>query len=590
MAPDSPATPTWRLTTPDAAQVRGLATGLGVSPLVATLLANRGFAGPAQARPHLNPDLSQLTDPMLLPDMPAACKRLMVAIERGHTILVHGDYDVDGVTGTALLVRLLRHLGADVHWHIPSRFDDGYAFGDHSLRKAAEVGAQLVVSVDNGTSSADVIASLSGMGIDTIVTDHHEPPADGVLPQALAIVNPKREDCTYPFRELCGAAVAFKLAWGLCQEITGERQVRPDLRDFLVDAMGLVAIATVCDVVPLEQENRVLAHFGLKSLGAARLPGFRALLEVADLKGRPLTAEDVAFQIGPRINAAGRLDTAARAVEVLLAEDDVAARLAAGRLDQFNKQRRELERALLDQALAQARPFGEDPECPVIVIGDQGWHQGLVGIIAARLVDRFHKPAIVIGFDGETGRGSARSVTGVSILDCMHGASEYFDRYGGHEAAAGCELIPEHLEAVRHAVCDRAKRVLAENPPPEAQLQIDFDLPFEHMGEETMRSLERLEPFGTGNEQPVLLSQDLRLAEPPRRVGGEGEHLMLQLRRGNTVLRAMFFGQGRRAEELAMGLPLHAVYTPRRNHFRGQSSLQLLLKDLHVGPTPPLAP
>ncbi|HPF15688.1 MAG TPA: single-stranded-DNA-specific exonuclease RecJ, partial [Planctomycetota bacterium] len=500
-----------------------------------------------------------------------------------------GDYDVDGVTGTTLLVRLLRHLGAQVHWHIPSRFDDGYSFGEHSLRKAAQVGAQVVVSVDNGTSSADIIAALSGMGVDTIVTDHHEPPK-GALPQAVAIINPKLDGCPYPFRELCGAAVAFKLAWGLCQRITGSDRVRPDLRDFLVDAMGLVAIATVCDVVPLEKENRILAHYGLKALAAARTPGFRALLQVTGLEGRVLTAEDVAFQIGPRINAAGRLDSAARAVEVLLAESQDEALRAARLLDDLNLQRRALERELTQEAMIQAEAYGHHPEFPVIVLGGAGWHQGLVGIVAARLVDRFHKPAIVFGFEGEEGRGSARSIPGFSVLDAMHGAREQFSRYGGHEQAAGGEVRFEDLETLRESVNQRAREMLERDPLPIPTLEIDFDLPFEHMVEESMRAIERLEPFGSGYEQPVLLSRDLRLAEAVRRVGPNGEHLMLRVRRGEVVHRAMFFGQGERADELQMGLPLHLVYTPRRNTFRGQTELQLLVRELHVGDAPPLQP
>ncbi len=579
--------PQWKLQAPDPGQVDRLCQSLGVPRLLAVLLANRGFEADASTRQHLAPNLQDLHDPFLLPDMEAACERLQKAVENQHTILVHGDYDVDGVTGTALLVKLLRHLGADVAWHIPSRFEDGYSFGEHSLRKAAEVGAQVVVSVDNGTSSTETIASLAGMGVQTIVTDHHEPPL-GELPPAIAIVNPKLATSTYPFRELCGAAVAFKLAWGLCQKMSGGGRVRDDLREFLVDAMGLVAIATVCDVVPLEKENRILAHYGLKALGASKSPGIRALLEVTQLAGKPLTAEDVGFQIGPRINAAGRLDSAARAVEVFLAEEATRARQAAQTLDQLNQERRSLERTLTAAALELAEPFGQDPACPVIVVGEQGWHPGLIGIVAARLVDRFQKPAIVFGFDGEQGRGSARSVPGFSILDAMHGASDWFPRYGGHAQAAGCDACETDLPVVRKAICDRAEELLQGEGLPTPTLEIDADLPLAEMVETQMRVLDRLRPFGQGNREPVLLSRDVRLAEPPRQVGGGGEHLMLRVRQGEVVHPAIFFGQGARAAELEMGQPLQVVYTPRWNTFRGETRLQLLVKDLHPGDGAPL--
>ncbi|MCA9000942.1 MAG: single-stranded-DNA-specific exonuclease RecJ [Planctomycetes bacterium] len=581
--------PLWRIQTPDPAHLEDLVQKHGVSRLVASLLANRGHRAGQATASHLEPNLQDLADPMALPDMELACERLERAIRDGEMILVHGDYDVDGVTGTTLLVRLFQHLGARVSWHIPSRFDDGYSFGEHSLRKAEEVGARVVISVDNGTSSVETIGALKAMGIDTIVTDHHEPPK-GDLPAAVAIVNPKLETSTYPFRELCGAAVAFKLAWGLCQRISGSERVRDDLRQFLVDSMGLVAIATVCDVVPLENENRILCQYGLKALGASRAPGFQALLEVTNLTGRTLCAEDVAFQVGPRINAAGRLETAARAVEVFLAPDLVSGRNAARRLDDLNIQRRELERELTELAMAQAEPFAQDDDMPVILVGGQGWHQGVIGIVASRLVDRFGKPALVFGFDGDEGRGSARSVPGFSILEAMHAGAEFMGRYGGHEQAAGCDLSEKNLPALREAINREARRILEERPLNAAHLEIDADVPFENMVEAQMRQIDRLEPFGSGNGAPVLLSRDLRLADSPRRIGADGSHLMFQVRQGNVVHKALFFGAGARASELAPARPVHLVYTPRWNTFRGETSLQLVVKDMHCGDRLPLAP
>ena len=575
----------WKLRSPADGLARDIARRHALSPVVAALLAARGWNDPDALERHLVPRQTDLFDPFGLPDMRAATARLRTAIERGQTILVHGDYDVDGVTGTALLVRLLRELGADAQWHIPNRFTDGYSFGAHSVEQAQRVGASVVVSVDNGTSAGDVIAELARHGIDTIVTDHHEPPR-GALPDAVAIVNPKLEDSTYPFRELCGAAVAFKLAWGLCQEITGTERVSDELRTFLVDAMAYVAIATVCDVVPLIGENRIFAGYGLRSLGASQNPGLAALRDVAGLASdRPLDAEDVAFQIGPRINASGRLGSAHRAVELLLATDADHARSLARELDEMNVERRRIERELLDEAVAAAEPYADARQHPVLVIAGEGWHQGVVGIVAARLSERFARPALVIGLDKGHGRGSARSVPGVSVLELLHAGAQHVDRYGGHEQAAGCEVRADNVDALREAMRARALELYAEGMP-EAPLWLDCEIPFGACNDLLMRELDRLRPFGEQNEKAVFLSRDLRLAEPPRVVGKTGDHMILVLRDGPHALRGIAFGQASRDVELGMGRALDVVYSPRWNTFRGETKLELLVRDFRTGPRP----
>ncbi len=575
------ALPRWNLRAADPERVSDLARAIGVDPLLARLLVLRGFADAERARVHLAPHLKSLHDPFLLPGMEAATERLLRAIEGGEPILVHGDYDVDGVTGTALLVRLFTLLGAKVHWHIPNRLTDGYSFGPHSLERARECGAKIVISVDNGTSAAETIAALAAAGVETIVTDHHEPPR-GALPVATALVNPKLADSTYPFRELCGGAVAFKLAWGLCQKVSGASRVRDDLREFLVDAMGYVAVATVCDVVPLVDENRVLARYGLKALEHTRTPGLAALLAVAGLGGRRLNAEDVGFQVGPRINASGRLGSAQNAVELLLARDEGEAKRLAKRLDDTNLERRSIERELLVLAVADAERFDDPERWPVIVVAGQGWHSGVVGIIAARLVDRYGRPALVIGLDGEEGRGSARSVPGFSILEAMHGGAAHMQRYGGHEQAAGCEVRADAIEDLREAVCARARELLGVSPPTGPSLDIDAEFPFPAMTPRLMQELDRLEPFGQDNEKPLFLARDVRLAEPPRAVGQGGEHLLLRIRRDAHVLKALAFGKAARQDELAMGAPLSIVYTPRWNTFRGETNLELVIEDFRA--------
>ena len=576
----------------DPEAVRRLVRHHRLPEVVARLLVCRGHRPGGEVETHLGARLNDLHAPAALPGMGAACERIARAVRGGERILVHGDYDVDGVAGTALLMRAFERLGADAVWHIPNRLTDGYSFGPHSVARARAVGARVVVSVDNGTSAGATIEELARAGIDTVVTDHHEPP-NGPLPPAAALVNPKLPGSTYPFRELCGSGVAFKLAWGVCLEISESMRVRPELRSFLLEAMAYVAMATVCDVVPLVGENRILARHGLVALERAASPGLAALLDVARLRGRPLVAEDVAFKLGPRLNAAGRLGSAATAVELLLAREPDGARRLACDLDRLNDERRRIETELVEAALGAAREFEDGERWPVLVVAGQGWHQGVVGIVASRLVDRFARPALVIGLAGETGRGSARSVPGVDVLEALHAGAEHMLRYGGHAQAAGCEVRADAVDALREAVCERARERLAGNESAaradgRRELWIDDRVPLPQVTPELMRHLDRLEPFGEANEKPVLLSDDVRLAEPPRAVGADGSHLMLRVRHGDCVLKAMAFGMGDRSAELAMGRALHVVHTPRWNVFRGEARLELVLHDFRVGEPPSL--
>ena len=567
----------WNVLDPDPERVRDLVRSERVPEVLARLLVNRGHGTPEEAATLLSPTLHALHDPAGLPEMERAAARLERAVADGETVLIHGDYDVDGVSGTVLLVRFLQHLGARVEWHIPHRTRDGYSFGDHSVAKARETGATLVISVDNGTSAVEPISELRDAGVDVIVTDHHEPP-QGALPPTFALVNPKLPTSEYPFRELCGSAVAFKLAWAVCQRMSGGDRVRPDLRQFLLEALGYVAVATICDVVPLVGENRVLAHFGLRALHESPAPGVQALLERTDLSGRALTAEDVGFQIGPRVNASGRMESAARAVETLLAADAVEGRRHAEHLESLNDARRQVERGVLAEALEQAERFADPEAFPVMVLGGQGWHPGVVGIVASRIVDRFHRPALIIGVDEEgVGRGSARSVPGVNVLEIMRGGAELMNRFGGHAMAAGCEVDGERLDALRDALVATAR----ELPPRDdvQELRIDASVRLEGFDENLMRQLLRLEPCGEGNPQPVLLAEDVRLEEMPRIIGQDRTHMLLQLRSGTTVLKALAFGMASREHELRMSRPVDVVFTPRLSHWRGRTQVELVVTD-----------
>jgi single-stranded-DNA-specific exonuclease len=567
----------WFLREPDGELVRAVARESGLSPMAATVLVNRGHRADGKLAGHIAPDLKALHDPALLPDMEQACARIRRALDGGETILIHGDYDVDGVTATALLVRFFRLLGADVHWHVPNRFSDGYAFGAHSVAKAKEVGAQLVISVDNGTSEVKTIAELSALGIDTVVTDHHEPPL-GELPAAVALLNPKvPTSSTYPFRELCGAAVALKLAWGLSQDLSGPGGTRADLRDFLVAAMGLVAVATVCDVVPLVDENRTLARFGLRALTRSPWPGLAALVKLAGVEaGKLPTAMDLAFGVGPRINACGRLGSAGQAVELFLEDDPRRATERAAELDTLNRQRKEVESALMPHIMEQAQLYADEREHPLLVLAGQDWHQGVLGILASRVVERMGRPALLIGLTGDSGRGSARSVPGFHLLEALRAGSDLWLRGGGHAQAAGCEIETGQIDAFRSAVNEQARKMLNGGRHERLPLSIDAALPLASMTRPLMGELDRLEPWGQHNEEPRFLARDARLAEPPRRVG-DGSHLMLKVRSGQTTFKAMAFGMGERAAEL--GRDIELVFTPNWNTFRGKTNLELRVVD-----------
>jgi len=552
----------------------------GVPEVVAALLVARGQQ-PEDAERFLDAGMLSLHDPFLLPGMETATERLLKAAREGEKILIHGDYDVDGVTGTTMLTRLLRLIGAEVEWHIPHRLTDGYSFGEHSLEAARRCGARVIVSVDNGTSAHETIAQFAAEGIDVIVTDHHEPPK-GPLPEAIAIVNPKVGPNEYPFRELCGAGVAFKLAWGVCQRLSGGQRVRDEHRRFLLEATAFVAIATVCDVVPLVDENRILARRGLRALERTENPGLRALLDVCGIGRQTLVAEDVGFKVGPRINAAGRIAGARIAVDVLLAATPERARELAVQLDELNTERKRIEADVLAEALRCAEPLRDVEHHPILVVAGQGWHQGVVGIVAARLAERFARPALVIGLDGETGRGSARSVPDFSVLEVLHGGAAHMLRYGGHAQAAGCEVRADAVDDLREALCERARELLGDGGFPEARTLVDYELPLGQMTPELMRHIDRLEPFGERNEKPVLLSSSLRLAEEPRVVGATGAHLMFRVRSGETCLKAVAFGMGSRRGELRMGADLRLVYTPRWNTFRGETKLELHVVDFET--------
>ncbi|MHC4547255.1 MAG: single-stranded-DNA-specific exonuclease RecJ [Planctomycetota bacterium] len=516
----------------DAEAAARLVRELGLHPVTAQVLVARGTTDPAAARRFLAPGTADLHDPGRLRDVTEATTRIEAAIRDGQRIAIYGDYDVDGVCGTAVLVQVLALLGADVRPFIPHRVADGYGLHGPALQRLRDEGCALVVTVDNGSTRAAEVARAQEAGLDFVVTDHHE--TGPVLPPC-PVVNPKRPDATYPFHSLAGCGVAFKVALALADRMGRTQQSA--FRRLLPDLMALVAVGTVADVVPLEDENRSLVALGLRALAATRHPGLRALLQVSRCADRPVRTSDVAFRLGPRINAAGRLASAHRALELLLCEDpDQAAQLAA-ELDEGNQKRQRIEREQAAEAFVEAE---RRRDAPALVLSHDGWHPGVIGIVAARVAETFEKPAALITVEGDAARGSARSFTGVRLHEALDQCAAHLLTHGGHAKAAGFTLRPERIEPFREAFL---AAVAAQGSAPAGPREVDAELPLDAVSLPLAAEFESLRPFGTGNEEPLLCAFDVRAAGRPRRTGPGDRHLTFYAATDRTSIRAIAFNQ-----------------------------------------------
>ncbi len=554
--------------------------------MTAQCLINRDLHEAAAARSFLRDGLGSLLRPEGLPDMPAAVARIRRALRENETICVWGDYDVDGISGTALFVRFLRLAGAaHVIPHIPERTGTGYGFHWPTMERIIrERGVSLFVSVDHGSSATQPITNARETGVDVVVADHHEIAPD--LPPAVAIINPKRAGSTYGFPFLCGAGVAMKLAWAIAQDLSPGARVSDAMRQFLLDALGMAVLGTVADVVPLRGENRVIVRHGLKVLQHHSAPGIAALLDVARVRGA-LRASDIGFKLGPRINAAGRMGNASLALELLLTDDPRRAREIAVQLDRHNEKRRTIERNVAEQAREQAvTQFGSRPSGG-IALHDASWHHGVIGIVAARLVDEFHVPVVLVSTADGVGRGSARSVPGFALHEALAACSEHLVAHGGHAAAAGLTIEPERFPGFQSAF----HRYVAETLPADArvpELVLDAEIDVGDLDLAMVAGLERLEPFGAGNPEPLLALRDVEVVGRPRRMGQRDEHVAFHVGRGGRAVRCVAFRQAAElAPLLASGAPLDVALTPQRNTFRGASDVEGLVRDIRPATEPP---
>jgi single-stranded-DNA-specific exonuclease len=571
---ESPGRPKrWRIAEQDPAAVSELAAALNLPPLVASLLIRRGCDTAEAARTFLDAPLAAVHDPRRMLGMEAAVDRLRTAMTRREPILVCGDYDVDGVSGAALLVAGLRRAGGEVAYAVPRRLEHGYGLHTSIAEQAAEAGIRVLVTVDHGISAWDAVALARERGMDVIICDHHLPPP--VLPPATAILNPRQADCAYPFKDLCGVGIAFKLLQALFGPEAGE-EVWPFL--------DLVALGTIADLVPLVGENRVLVKHGLAQLSETTRPGLRALAQVAGISLDSLGPGRVAFGLAPRLNAAGRLDDATTAVRLLLTCDPAEARELATDLDRQNRERQELEASILAEALAQAEAQHDFRHHRAIVLASSDWHPGVIGIVAARLVERFGRPTALIGTQGHEARGSARSAAGWHIADALGRCSDLLLHYGGHRAAAGFSLRPDRIEAFRERFLSLAASDLTDDDllptlAGDAEVRLDaLDLGLADL-------LARLAPHGVGNPEPLLVARRLQVMRTPRRVGQN--HLKMKVRQSvqsGQIVETIGFNLGSFADIL--GQPsaprIDLAFVPERNVWNDREFLQLRVKDLHI--------
>jgi single-stranded-DNA-specific exonuclease len=540
----------------------------GVPPLVARILLNRGLAGAEAILAFLDPSLERLNPPFGLPDLEVATARLGQAVRQGEAVAVYGDYDADGLTATALMHQFFRELGLPCGSYIPDRLTQGYGLKIQGLKELAAQ-AKLLVTVDCGISDAAEVAWAKEHGLEVIITDHHEVPPE--LPGALAIVNPKRRGHDYPFGELAGVGVALLLALGVRAELRSEgwfkERREPNMRSYL----DLVALGTAADVVPLVEENRILVNQGLKVLEESQRPGIIALKEVVELEGKPISYQDVVFRLAPRLNAAGRMGQARCALELLFSDDLTQARVQARYLHNLNRQRQALEEEVLKQARALIRQSGLESR-PVLVLGKEGWHPGVIGIVAARLAEEYYRPVALVSLENGRGRGSARSIEGFHLFEGLQACRQALNKYGGHQAAAGFELAADNLSALQDLMEQAFCEQLGEKPP-RPTLKVDAQAELRDLDQAFYRHLETLRPFGPGNPAPVIVCLEVECLGS-RVVGGK--HLKVQLAQGGNVLEAIAFN---RAGCHPMSGTLDVALGTRVSYFQGRTTPDLRLLD-----------
>ena len=546
---------------PDAAAIAVLASELHLPPVICELLLRRGFSTVDGAKRYLRPRLDQLHDPSLMLGMDLAVERLVRAIRAGERIVIHGDYDVDGMSSTAVLLRTIRRLGGNAIPFIPRRIEDGYDLTMAGVNAAIAAAAKVLVTCDCGTNALAPVEAACNAGIDVIITDHHLP--SGPLPLCLALLNPKQDGCEYPDKDLAAVGIAFKLALALTRAMGASE-------DEVYRMLDLVALATIADVAPLRGENRVLARAGLKVLKETTNLGLRALMRASGLEGKPLNAGRVGFILAPRLNAVGRLGHALRGVELLMSENEHEANAIARELEELNRRRQDVDR----KTLARAREMIDALDLDAthgIVLAEDGWHPGVIGIVASRLLEEHGRPVLLIALDGEEGKGSGRSISAFDLHGALAECRDLLVRFGGHRAAAGVTVARENVPELARRFNEIALAQLSASDLV-AELRVDLEVPISSATLELEALLRHFEPFGPSNPTPVLVSRDVRLAGPPRLMG-DG-HLKLRLLTDTGELEAIGWGMASLASELDVATPFDIAYRLERDDWNGAQRLQ----------------
>jgi len=550
---------------------------LPCSPLLARALRKRGIEGAEEAKRFLEPKLTHLRDPFLLPDMDRAVSRIDAAIRAKEPMAIFGDYDVDGISSTCLLHEFFRYIDYPVIYRLPHRLTEGYGIRKDAVRELAAQGVRVIITVDNGSSAVEEVELAASLGIDVVVTDHHLPGPR--LPPAVAVVNPCRRDSAYPFQGLAGAGVAFKLLWALCQRFSKSQKLSKELQAFLLESLALVALGTISDVVPLLDENRVLAKFGLRALEKTARPGLRRLVDdaLAGREERRLAASDVGYRIGPRINAAGRLGHAENAIRLLLSDDAVEAGRLASVLEDDNRKRQEIERAICEEARAAVVAGIALDRSRAIVLAGEGWHPGVIGIVAGRIAEEFHRPTVLLVIDGDRARGSARSVPGVDLCAALQECRGSLLAFGGHAMAAGLEIELSRIDELQ-AGLDRA--IPIDPAAMVREVEVDGGVRLSDLTAAALEELAYLAPHGNGNPEPVFVLENMDVVGEPRVLGNTGRHLAFHVREDSAVRRAIAFGQGDLFSRMRRGSRVSLLLEPRLRIWQGRSDIELNVREI----------
>ncbi len=564
----------WNILKHDREKLIQLSQNLKVSPLIAALLVSRGFDTEEKATRFLNPSMSDLHEPFLLKDCEKAMKRIFSAIEKGEKILIWGDYDVDGTTGTVVLRKALEILGATTGFHVPHRFTEGYGLNIEKLSEAKEKGYTLVISVDTGARAFEQASWARQNDIDLIITDHHLSDDNQGNPDAYAVVNPNQKGCQYPDKNLAGVGVAFKLAHALLREKGKENLVEGFLK--------VVAIGTIADIMNLTGENRAIVSLGLRDLPRAKNYGLRALMEVSDCNSE-MTSLDIGFRIAPRINAAGRMDVARQVVELFEAESFEKAREFAEILDARNRERQTIQKKITELALLEYLENGESRhQKHVAVIAGEGWHRGVIGLASSRITDKLNRPSLVISIEEGIGHGSARSIANYHLLNGLDSCAELFEKFGGHAAACGFSIKAENIDKLRKKINEHAAKALSDEDLI-GEIRIDAVVSSETLDLQLVSELKQLEPFGQGNPKPKFLTKGLFLLDEPFVM--KEKHLKLKLKdnQGKKFEAVWWDGVEKSSEQtLARQVGIELVYSPEANSWQGNTRLQLVVEDLRV--------